>query len=123
MSPMRLFSHRLRFKVVGIGVNQNEPGNLVHVEVCKRAHIVASEGGPHQDVGPADAGMVKRSAQLLSDMHTAPRHRPRFAESGAGTVIAAGARPFGDLWLHLRPRWRPVSPESKTTVGEPLPMQ
>ena len=34
---------------------------------------------------------------------------PGSPESRAGTIIAAGTRPFGDLRLHLRPRWRPVS--------------
>jgi hypothetical protein len=43
-------------------------------------------------------------------VHAGTRHRTGVAESRASTVIAAGARPFGDLWLHLRPRWRPVSP-------------
>src|SRR5271163_4406661 len=38
------------------------------------------------------------------------RHGTWIAKSIAGTVIAAGARPLCDLWLHLRPHWRPVSP-------------
>src|SRR5271154_2274401 len=38
------------------------------------------------------------------------RHGTGIAKSIAGTVIAAGARPLCDLWLHLRPHWRPVSP-------------
>jgi hypothetical protein len=61
-SSMCFFSHRLRFKVVGIGVNQYEPRNLVPVQLRKRAHVIAAEGGSHQNVGPTDAGMMKRSA-------------------------------------------------------------
>jgi hypothetical protein len=30
------------------------------------------------------------------------------AEPRAGTVVAADARPLGDIWLHPRPRRRPV---------------
>jgi hypothetical protein len=59
---MCLFSHCLRFKVVGIGVNQHKPRNLVHVQVRKLAHVIASEGGSDQNVGAADTGMMKRSA-------------------------------------------------------------
>src|SRR6476659_4232967 len=43
-------------------------------------------------------------------MHACARHGTWVAETLAGTVIAAGAGPLGDLWLHLRPCWRPVSP-------------
>jgi len=62
MSSMCLFSHRLRFKVVGIGVIQYQPRNLVHVQVRKRADVVAAVGARHQDIGAGDPGIVKSGA-------------------------------------------------------------
>ena len=72
MSSMLLFLHRLRFEVVGIGVNQYQPRNLVHVQVRKRAHVVAAEGGSHQNVGPGDAGMCS-AVRSSSAMRTLVR--------------------------------------------------
>ena len=46
VSSMFLFLHCLRFEVGGIGVNHDQPRNLVHVQVRKRAHVVATKGAP-----------------------------------------------------------------------------
>ena len=62
MRSMCLFLHRLRPNVVGIGVNHYQACNLVHVQVGERAHVVAAEGAPHQNVGPGDAGTMQRGA-------------------------------------------------------------
>ena len=76
MPSMGSFLHRLRFQVVGIGVIQHQPRNLVHVQVGKGAHVVAAEGRSYQDIRPANAGMVKRSMQLLGDVHAGTGHGP-----------------------------------------------
>ena len=47
VSSMCLFLHLLRFEVVGIGVNLDQPRNLIHIQVGKRADVVAAEGAPH----------------------------------------------------------------------------
>ena len=62
MSSMCLFSHRLRFNVIRIGVIQDQPRNLTHVEVRKRPHVVAAKGVSHQNVGPGDAGTMQCGA-------------------------------------------------------------
>jgi hypothetical protein len=59
VSSMCLFLHRLWFEVVGIGVIQDQPCNLIHVQVRKRAHVVAAEGVSHQNVGPSDVGTMQ----------------------------------------------------------------
>ena len=61
MCSMCLFSHRLRFEVVGISVNQYQARNLAHVQVGKSAYVVAAKGGSHQNVGPGDPGTMQRS--------------------------------------------------------------
>src|SRR2546421_1155117 len=60
MCSMCLFSHRLRFEIVGISVNHYQPRNLAHVQVGKSAYVVAAKSGSHQNVGPGDAGMMQR---------------------------------------------------------------
>jgi hypothetical protein len=47
------FPHRLWFNVRRISVNQYQPRNFAHVEVRKRAHVVAAEGVSHQNEGLA----------------------------------------------------------------------
>jgi len=45
--------------------------------------------------------MVQRGTQFVGNAHAGARHWACVAESCAGPVIAAGAREFGDLGLHL----------------------
>ena len=82
---MSLFLHRLRFEVVGIGVVEDQPRNLVQVQVRKRAHVVPAESGSHQNVGPRDAAIMKRGAQL-------PAMRTLLRGMGPGSLNPAPAR-------------------------------
>src|SRR5580765_3914072 len=97
-------------QVIGIGFDQHEPGNLAHVQVCEGAYVVAAEGMTDQNIWSFYSSVLQRTVQLLGDAHAGTRHGAGIAESRAGSVIAEGARKFGDLWLHLRPRWCPVFP-------------
>ena len=59
MSSMCLFLHRLRFEVVGIGVIQDQPRNLIHVQGRERSHVVAAKRVSYQNVGPSDVGTMQ----------------------------------------------------------------
>src|SRR5262245_21601397 len=104
---MFLFTHSLWFEVAGIGINQHQPSDLAHVPIGERAYDVASESMSNQNIRPADSAIVQGRVQFVGYPHARPGHRTGVAEPGAGTVIAASARPFGNFRLHLRPRWRP----------------
>ena len=93
-----------------VGFDQHQARDLGGVSLGEGADVIAAEGIPDQDVGPADAGMVKRAVQLIGDAHAGARHGARIAEPRAGAVVAAGARPTGDLRLHDCPYGRPVLP-------------
>ena len=47
MSSVSLFLHRLHLEVV-FALIQDQPRNLIHIQVRKRAHVVAAVGVPHQ---------------------------------------------------------------------------
>src|SRR6185312_16612403 len=52
--PMLSLTQLLRPDVIGISIDQDQSGDLIHVEVGKSPHVVATEGAPHQNVGTID---------------------------------------------------------------------
>ena len=108
---MLLFHHvLLRLEFVRIRIDHHQSRDFGHIPVRKHAHIVPAEGRTRQNVGPANTGIVQRPMQLLGGTHARARHGAGFAESCASAIVAADARPFGDLRLHLRPGRCPVFP-------------
>src|SRR5207248_4481036 len=99
-----------RFNIADVRVDQYQSGDLRQVSVYKRASVVAAERVSDQDIGPRDAGIVKRAVQLVGDAHARARHRPRVAETRASTIERARARPLRNPGLHDCPRWCPIFP-------------
>ena len=51
-------------------------------------HVIATEGVPDQNMGPLDAGVTKRAAQLLRDADTRARHVAWITEACAGLIVS-----------------------------------
>ena len=94
--------------VAVFAVDEDETGDLGHVEVGEDARVVAAEGMADEDVWAGNAGVVKRGVKLGGDLNAGARHGSGIAEAAAGAIIAAGAG--GDGWLDDGPGWCPVFP-------------
>jgi hypothetical protein len=100
LSPMLLLLHGLGTNVVGVGVIQDQTGNLTQVQVRKRPYVVPAKGISHQNIGSRDVGTMQCGVKLPGNAHAGARQGARIAKAGPGTVKTTGARPRGDSRLH-----------------------